>query len=363
MIGPLNVLLVILFMIIVPFILGLLLERFFEASGSTLMFSRCLLCGFAIMLATFQIVAVPMIRKNTTFNTLMYVYIAILVVLIALSLATNVKTIKNRITESVSEIKAYINSLSLEQKIVGIAALAIIAFETSLLIFKMHTDTDDCRFLAEALDAVEKNSLLTIHPIKGMDIGGPGGEMVKDSVSPYPIWIAVMSVLTRIHPTVLAHSVFPVLLIPLAYVAAYLFGTFIFAEKKNIPTYMCILSAMILFSFESIYAWGYTLLSIIWQGRSIFAVVILPFVWYILVNIYTASNVGMGAYIVLFTATLSGACLSGMGMTMVPVLCGIFAFLDIVRNKRFTPAICIAICVIPNIIYMLLSYKIDWLIE
>lgn len=362
MIGPLNVLLVILFLIIVPFILGLLLERIFEASGSTLMFSRCLLCGFTLMLAVFQLVAVPMIKKNTTFDALVYVYTGILVVLIVVSLIINAKTIKERILSSINSIKTSINELTLEQKIMGVVALILIAFETSLLIFKMHTDTDDCRFLAEALDAVEKNVLLTTHPIKGMDIGGQGGEMVKDAVSPYPIWIGAIATLTRMHSTVLAHSIFPVLLIPLSFAGSYLLGTFVFSDKKYLPMYMLILSVVILFSFESIYTWGYTLLTIIWQGRSIYAVVLLPFIWYLLSVIHTEDNAKVGYIIVLFVLCMASACISGMGMIMTPVLCGVFALCDLIINRRLLPAIGIMLCVLPNAIYILLSYKIDWLI-
>lgn len=362
MIGPLNVLLVILFLIIVPFILGLLLERFFEASGSTLMFSRCLLCGFSLMLATFQLVAVPMIKKDTTFDLLLYAYVGILVVLVVISLIINVNTIRERILKSIDSIKASVKELTLEQKIIGIVALLLIAFETSLLIFKMHTDTDDCRFLAEALDAVEKNSLLRIHPIKGFDIGGPAGEMVKDAVSPYPIWIGVIAALTRLHPTVLAHSAFPVLLIPLSFAGVYLFGTFVFSDKKYLPTYMLILSLIILFSFESIYTWGYTLLTIIWQGRSIYAVVLLPLIWYLLSVIHTEDKVKLGHFLVLLVPCMASACISGMGMIMTPVLCGVFALCDLIINRRLLPAIGIMLCVLPNAIYILLSYKIDWLI-
>ena len=343
MIGPLNIVLVIIFLVLVPFILGLLCERVFDSKGNNLMFSRCFAMGLSVMLAAFQIPAVPMIFISASFDTLMYAYVAIIVILVALSLWLNRKTLAFGVNMAISNIKNDFRSLDKMYKVIAGIALLCIVFQSSLLIFRMHIDTDDCRFLAEALEAVEKNTMLKLHPITGEYLDVPVGEMRKEITSPYPFLLSVLSVLTRIHVTKLAHSVLPALLVPLGYASLYLLGSLIFKDVKKRVTFMFILSFTMMFSFESIYALGYTLLTIIWQGRSIFSVILLPLLWYIYANIYTRENDSVWMYVMAIVVGVASACLSGMGAVMVPFLGAAFAFAYVVSNKKLIPAILIGI--------------------
>ena len=357
MISPLNILLIIVFMVVVPFVLGLLYERFFETEVK-LMFSRCFAMGFATMLTLFQFVAVPMIAKGTSFNLLLYVYTAVLVAFIAVSLFLNRDTLVSRVKAEISCICNGIKSLDKMYLIIGIIALILIAFQTSLLVFKMHTDTDDCRFLAEALEAVERNTLLRVHVITGEQLAYPIGEMRKEVTAPYPLFISVLSVYTRIHPTVLAHLIFPVLLIPLSYSVVFLLGKTLLETAEKVSVYMFVIAVVILFSFESIYTWGYTLLTIIWQGRSISAVIMLPLIWYIFIRIYVEEKMTPVLFISAVTVGIANACLSGMGSLMAPIIGGAFALTSLIKSKKLIPAVLIGLSVVPSGIYAVLQILI-----
>lgn len=351
-----SFILVIIFLILVPFIIGLLGERLFIKKGGSLVFSRCFAVGFAIMLALFQAVAPFMILKGTSFDALLYLYTAAILILIIISLVINGKTLFSRIRNSIRKIADNIKSADKEYVIVGIIALALIVLQVSLLAFRMHTDTDDARFIAEALEAVENNTLLRLHPITGEVLSQPIGEMTKDITSPYPIWIAVMSVLTAIKPAILAHLVFPVLLIPLSYSVIYLLGTHFFDDINKRFVYIFITSVAVLFSFESVYAWGYTLLTIIWQGRSIAAVLMIPLLWYVMMKILTDENAGYGLFFAAAIIGLANADLSGMGALMTPLVGGGFAASYFISNKKIIPTLLIVLSVIPAgvfaVIYM-----------
>ena len=95
MITPLNIILVFIFMVLVPFILGLLFERFFE-NGDKIVFSRCFAMGLSVMLTLFLIPAFPMIYVGTSFRALLYVYSVILAVSIVISLVFNIKSLKTK---------------------------------------------------------------------------------------------------------------------------------------------------------------------------------------------------------------------------------------------------------------------------
>ncbi|MDO4189194.1 MAG: DUF6077 domain-containing protein [Lachnospiraceae bacterium] len=347
----------IVFLIIVPFLIGLLGERLFDRKGDSLVFSRCFAIGFAIMLAVFQIIAPPMIIKGASFNTLLYSYTAILVIITVMSVVLNANSFRSRINNSVKNIKSNLKSVNKTYLYIGVVALVLIVFQTSLLIFRMHTDTDDARFIVEALDAINSNTLLRTHPITGVEIDAPIGEMIKEISSPYPIWIAVMSVYTNIMPAVLAHFVFPIFLIPLSYAVAYLIGIHVFSDINKRLVYLFIAALTVLFSFESVYTWGYTMLTIIWQGRSISAVVMLPLLWYALMKVYTDEKTNYLLYIAVAFIGLANANLSGMGALMAPLIGGGFAVSYVISNKKIVPAVLIVLAVIPAGLFSLI-YKI-----
>ena len=358
MITPLNIILVFIFMVLVPFILGLLFERFFE-NGDKIVFSRCFAMGLSVMLALFLIPAFPMIYAGTSFTALLYVYSAILAVVLVISLILNLKSLNSKIHKSVSVIRDELSGLDKMYVVILLAAIAMIAFQTSLLIFKMHTDTDDCRFLAESLEAIENNTLLRLHVITGEELSFPLGEMMKEVTAPYPLLISVFSVYTNIHPTVFAHVILPALLIPLCYAVVYLLGKTLFKDTRRTVIYLYIASIVILFSFESVYSWGYTLLTIIWQGRSISAVILLPMLWYIFIKIYVEEKMTPVLFIAALTVGLANSCLSGMGALMTPISGCVFAFANLVNNKKLIPSILIGISVIPSGMFAIIQ-KLLW---
>lgn len=346
MINLLNIILVFLFLIVVPFILGLLTENVFSEKEGGIVISRCFTMGLVIMLAAFLVFAIPMIFVNTSFNTLLYTWTIVIVILLACSLFLNSKTAYGRIKNSLSQLGEEIAQLDKLYKVLAVITLIIIAFQASLLLFKMHIDTDDSRFLAESLEAYENNTMLRRHPINGSVLDFPIGEMKKEIYAPFPFFITALSVLTRLHPTVLAHTVLPVLLIPLAYSIYFLLGRYYFNKLKDTVVFMYVLSIIMLFSFESIYSLGYTLLTIIWQGRSILATIIIPFLWYVLMKT-TTENMGKGIYAVLILTTVAGACLSGMGALILPLIGAGFALSYLINNKKLTISIMICLSMIP----------------
>ena len=358
MITPLNIILVFIFMVLVPFILGLLFEHFFE-NGDKIVFSRCFAMGLSVMLTLFLIPAFPMIYAGTSFTALLYVYSAILAVVLVISLILNLKSLNSKFHKSVSVIRDELSGLDKMYVVILLAAIAMIAFQTSLLIFKMHTDTDDCRFLAESLEAIENNTLLRLHVITGEELSFPLGEMMKEVTAPYPLLISVFSVYTNIHPTVFAHVILPALLIPLCYAVVYLLGKTLFKDTRRTVIYLYIASIVILFSFESVYSWGYTLLTIIWQGRSISAVILLPMLWYIFIKIYVEEKMTPVLFIAALTVGLANSCLSGMGALMAPISGCVFAFANLVKNKKLISSILIGISVIPSGMFAIIQ-KLLW---
>ena len=124
-------------------------------------------------------VAVPCINFRTTFNTLFWIYTAVVIILIgcgAWVLQSEVGTRKRWTGNWREWLSPFL-----------IIACLVIVGQMCVYIFGMHLDEDDARWIAEANDALVKNRMLLHNPAIGEYIGRFVGEMVKDVFSPWSI--------------------------------------------------------------------------------------------------------------------------------------------------------------------------------
>lgn len=346
MISFFSIIKIVIWFLFIPFLLGLSANKTFRNEGISI--PLCMVFGFAVMLAVFQIYAVPMIAFSTPFHVLKNVWVVTILILVFVSIVVNKKTLIDR--DFLLLRKSNSDNFT---KIVFLVAVVIIAFQTWLLTFNMHTDTDDVRFISEALEAFECDTMLKLNPITGMRLPFVMGELTKELASPYPFFIATIATIINVPPAVTAHVFFPVVLIPLCYGVMYVIGYYFFDEKKKLAIYMLLLSVILLFSFESIYALGYTLLTIIWQGRSIAATIMFPILWCVLMMILTDYNTEKRKYVWLLIVLLACADLSGMGIVMSLILCITYGVSLIIYGKGIQRCLYLMVAMIPNVVYFL----------
>ncbi len=302
------------------------------------------------MAAVFQVLAVPMIFLRAPFHVLKYVWIAVIACLLIASVLFNYKDFKGRLKNSIS-----IKKPERAELIIWLAVVVIVVFQTYLLAGHMHVDTDDARFVAEALEAVEKDTMLQYHPLTGEFLGSPLGEMNKDVTSPYPIFLGLIGELFRLPPAVAAHMILPVLLIPLCYAVYFVIGSWFFDGSRDTGLFLLFLGLIHLFSFESIFASGYTLLTIIWQGRSVAAMILLPLLWYVLLRMTGQAAVRPKDYVLLAATLIACAMLSGMGVLLSLLLALAYACVCAFQKKSLRTALWMLLCMCPNIVNLIIS--------
>lgn len=356
MINVVNAVLIFIWFLLIPFVLGLFAMQLFENNTN----SRCIIAisfpvGFAIMLASFHLFALPALYFKLPFHTLKNQWLTIILVLVVASIAINGKKTLGILRKlSLKEIKSIDNVT----RIILMCFVLLVLFETWLLVFHMHTDTDDVRFISEALEAYEMDSMLMYHPITGEYLGQAMGEMTKELSSPYPFFIATISKMIMLPPAITAHVLFPMFLIPLFFAVMYLIGSCFFENMKDIAIFLLLLSVLILFSFESVYALGYTLLTIIWQGRSILATIMLPLLWLFLMRgMNEKITIRLGLLIVV--TSLACCNLSGMGIVSSICLMLFYAFAYLVSGRSLNKAVQLGLITIPamiNLVYYFIGY-------
>ncbi len=327
MISAYNIFLIIIWGLFVPFILGTL-KSLITGDYERVSLPGQFCFGFVFELFAFHILAVPLIYFRKSYTTLKHSWVLLIIIMLAVSVTVLIRHRKDFFLFTGSEGKKQFAEEPLTV-CVWAAVILMIIFETGLLTFNMHMDTDDARFVAEAADAIENDSLLGINPITGESTGwyfnedkdGPVGEMKKDAASPYPLFIGLMSDLSGLNPAVCSHTVMPALFIPLCFAAFYLCGSyFLNGDKKNTGIFLLFLSVIILFSFESGFAFGYTLLNIIWQGRSIACCIILPLLFYWFAKAEADGRLRPSDFLMLFILNCCCAALSGTAAIVASIM-------------------------------------------
>ena len=298
------------------------------------------LCGQLLLWAVFQIVAVPCINLRTDFSTLFWIYTGCVVVLIGLgagSLYRYRAHARNRKNKSAwfKQISPFL-----------IIALLIIAGQMCVYIFGMHLDEDDARWIAEANDALVKNKMLLHNPATGEYIGRFAGEMIKDVFSPWAMYLAWLSRATGIRAVVIAHTVYPPILLGLSYSAYYEIGCQLFADGKGGKSkthergiFLLMVSVINLFMAGNVYTQSVFTLTRIWQGKAVVAAVMISTILAIILRVQKTTRHMVGSisdWTLLIVTGISCCLFSGMGIAIGLLLLAIYGLYVVVRTIQRT---------------------------
>lgn len=349
----------IIILMLVPLVLGFFVTKLTgmcEEKPCTIFFFSYV-AGQVLMWALFQLVAVPFILIKSKLSIVITVWVVLLVVAVAgmvcgivfghvPKMKIEYHTDKKR---TKAEIAAMIFAIVLAAVLVG--------YQCYKYIYYMHLDEDDTRFVVNAIDAYDNGTMFLTHPATGNYEGTWIGEMVKDVSSPWSIYLAALSKLTHIHPTILAHTVYPAFLLVTGYMAYYLIGTVFFHGDTTKSFLMVAIAATINMTFgQSAYNQSYFSLVRIWQGKAVVAGVMIPFLTYLLYRIYRYPEKKSG-YILLIPSAMAMCLMSGMGIFFSGIMIGVYGlwYTAVTKNAKKLPLVLMA-C-IPTIIYGL-SYAL-----
>ena len=304
------------------------------------------LVGTIIMWAVFQIIAVPMILAKASFSSTVILWeISIFLVLLLQSVW---KVKKHR------HIYSHINKKirkSKTEKILFIIMCVIVIFQCVACVIGTQYDEDDARFVVNALEAFEHDSMLLINPATGEYVGTWVGELAKDVPSPWTIYIALIAKILNVHPTIIAHTVLPGILVAMAYGCYWLIAERIF--EKNFA-YCCMLVALVaivnMYFTNSEQTQAVFLLTRIWQGKAVVAGIMIPFLCYLMMLLYQLS-VEKQIYYLLFLTDIACCLLSGMGIFLSAIVIGVLGLYIAITKKRFQMILKIALSCIPTILY------------
>ena len=323
-------------MIVVPFLVGLNFRR--HTVCGTFVYGQVLLW------AVFQLVAVPYIVLRCPFTWLFYVYLGTVIIMTI----SGIRKFRNTKKFIKPRIDKYL-----------IIAIVLIVVQMAVYIAGMHLDEDDARWIAEANDALVKNTMFLHNPANGEYLGRFTGEMRKDVFSPWAMYIAFLSKLTMLRPAVIAHSIYAPILLMISYMIYFQIGLNIFRHRSEVNTFLLFVAIINLAFAGNAYTQSVFTLTRIWQGKAVVAAVVIPLFLLLLINIEKYDNTGN--WIMLFLATTASCLFSGMGIAISLILCSVYGGYAFIC-KRFIRFPFLLLAVLPPIIYGLLYYWLRGLI-
>lgn len=332
----------IIWLLVSPYLVGFMFrEKLMKQAQNGL--AHALVTGYLLLFAIFYLITMPLLLLKASLNTLVFIFAVINITLSFVSVATCAPSIMMSLRGLVAHVKRY--------SVIMILALLLIAFQTGVLTFYQHIDDDDATYVASAVTSVETNTINEYDPHTGNII-------VKHNMrrffSPFHVYNAVVAKLVSVHPTIVAHSVFPAVFIPLSFMTAYLLIAKFFRRKQDYVEYGLLFFALLtIMGNVSIYTNSTFLLFRIWQGKAMLANFVIPGILLYASYAMERSRVN-AAWIIVAAAVLAGCLTSSMAVALLPLTLGLLAIVYAVVRKRVLPIVMASICLIPCLICGLL---------
>lgn len=300
-----------------------------------------LVVGWIIEWGLFEICAIPLIFMKKSLGTLSILYFGILCIGVIICLG--VMLYKKSSSKKCKKMKiSYKKNLFWKE-----IAFFLVLFQILITIFFTHLDADDAFYLGISTTSTYTDTMYQFDPYTGEKLSA---FPINYVFSPLPIFWAVLSRLSTVHPLVIAHSIIPAVYIFFSYVIGFYIIKKIAYQKKESPYIgVIVLSIINIFGNTSIYTTSSFLLFRIWQGKAILCNIVLPFIIYAFLVIQEKKSI-IKMYVVLFFCELAACMLSSMGVVLTPILLMLCAIYCAVKCRNYKHLFYGGICCLPAII-------------
>lgn len=312
--------------------------------------------GFVIVLAVFQIVAVPVILFETWgFPRIVTIYSILLAVLSAAGLIFGFPVLRGMAVDARTWIVTR-KRPSVETALYWVIAVGLILFQMYMAYTHEFFDGDDAYYVAQSVIAEQTDVLYRILPYTGLSTSLD----IRHALASLPIWEAYLARVTGIHPAIIAHSVLPLILIPLTYLVYYRIGMRLFKGAfRKTAVFLILVSLLQIFGNTSIYTNATFFLMRTWQGKSVLCnFVLLTAVWSLLRLWETGADGEQkgkkqaGWWLLMAANNVTAAMATTMGAFLLGLFIAIAGLVMAVRQKRPGRLIPLAATCLPGLVYL-----------
>lgn len=323
---------------IIPYVIGVMFSCLKNSNDDGI--ASKVVSGYMILWGWIQLIVVPAIFMKMKFSTFcMIIYVGIILFFIIIVLEKKGQTF-----------------LMIKKDLEGLKGISWMLWVVIFLVIgqsiyesMIHlANLDDAFYVALAQTSLDTNSLMEYHPYTGLEYDTIHSRYV---LSPFPIFIALMSQFVGVGAATIAHTFLPIILILLVYMVWYLSANLLYKKnQQKVVIFMLVVMTVLIYSGYSVYSQGVFMYTRIWQGKAILASLILPYILCFGLQICQNKMKKMEWWLLLLTMFAS-CFVSSMGIMLGAIMLGSIAIADAIVNKRISQWKNIIVCCLPNIIY------------
>lgn len=356
----------ILWLILIPFCMGLLPAMLMKKEDRT---PGCIfVSGYIVMFALFELIGIPIAITVIyhSFSLLSNIFAAAALLLSALGVIAALKKNKKGdglISVNRESLKAY----HLEDKLYFLIFFLLVGFQLYMVFTRASFDGDDAYYGVQGLIAQQKDTLYRINPYTGRSAPLD----TRHVMALIPVWEAFIGRMSGIHATIIAHSVAPLVLLPLTYLVYFQIGKKLFPGKKQgilrgkhemFPVFMIIMALFQIFGNVSIYTNETFLLTRTWQGKSVAGNFMVPAVFWIFLCLFEQKDREEGDvkapdqkvfYLLLTCLNLAAGISSSLAVLLCSFLTAGLGVLFAIRKRKFSILVKVGLTCIPGALYVL----------
>ncbi len=352
-----NLILSIIILIVLPICIGNTVSYILKQDISL---SKCFITGHITMWAVCQLVAVPLILMKQSFLVVVGILSVVYGFLLIYGLAN--KRIRHGFGLMLDRLsyKAYTKGKKKSEIVLDVTAMIIMVFAVAFIvlasIFLQHTDADDSRFVVNAVDIYRTNRMLLTDVNSGNAISSFLGDLNKDVTSPWAVYIAYISKLTGVYPSVMMHTVLPpVIMLMLAVIywilSEHFFGKDVFYRCM----FVCFAILLNIYGYYSVYTSETFIMIRMWQGKAVLAGVGIPVMLWLFLELFKREK--KENYLLLAIADMAMCLLSNMGIIICGIMLGCYGLTYGIAKKNWKMMVVMWLMCIINIMYIGISYK------
>lgn len=340
-------------LVLAPFCVGILPTFFLEKRPRHL--GTTYMLGWVLTCAVFQLIAVPFIIKGYFLSDLVRSFMICMGILSISGLIVQIVDIGNGVSDRWIELPSF-KKMSRADIVTWIIFGVLMIFQMVMSYIYMTPDGDDAYYITHAQISTQLETMYRMDAYTGI-IGAPD---YRHALAPFPMFIAFLSKRSSLHAAIVAHSVLPLFLIPLSYLAYYKVASLLFEDnREKIGPFMVIIAAVSMFGGASFYTKETFFLTRIWQGKSLVISFMIPVVTYLLLLLakhsgkqYVSKRRIFGIYFVMFIANIACALMSSLGLFLVLMYTFVMMVVISIRNKKLWIVLTGLITMIPGFIFM-----------
>ena len=240
------------------------------------------LAGLMTLLAVFQLIAIPLSLRRTSLTLLTRSFLIAGAILCVAGIVISI--LRHRIGTYGKWIKSSIRRFTPLLVVVIVCILLQMLYVTKY----QHIDEDDAYYLGTAVTAVQKDGLYRRNPYTGRTITREDPRYILAS---WPLFTAMLSQVSGVQATKLAHMVFPAIILFWCYLVWFLLARWLYPDRPDKSArFVFFVTLLHTFAGYSIYNAQVFVLIRSWQGKAILAGVGLPALVYLCLRAFWAGG-------------------------------------------------------------------------